>query len=53
MTIRDIIINYSKKLEHISDTPRLDVEILLEKALGGVDNLYIRLNHKKELTKDQ
>lgn len=53
MTIRDIIINYSKKLEHISDTPRLDVEILLEKALGGVDNLYIRLNLNKELTKDQ
>ena len=53
MTIRDIIINYSKKLEHISDTPRLDVEILLEKALGGVDNLYIRLNLNKELTIEQ
>ena len=53
MTIKDIIINYSKKLENISDTPRLDVEILLEKALGGVDNLYIRLNLNKELTKDQ
>ena len=53
MTIKDIIINYSKKLENISDTPRLDVEILLEKVLGGVDNLYIRLNLNKELTKDQ
>ena len=34
MTIKDIIIEYSQKLEHISDTPRLDVEILLEKALA-------------------
>ena len=53
MTIRDIIIKYSKELENISDTPRLDVEILLEKALGGVDSLYIRLNLDKELTKEQ
>ena len=53
MTIRDIIIKYSKELENISDTPRLDVEILLGKALGGVDILYIRLNLGKELTKEQ
>ena len=53
MTIRDIIIKYSKELENMSDTPRLDVEILLEKALGGVDSLYIRLNLGKELTKEQ
>ncbi|MEG1870676.1 MAG: peptide chain release factor N(5)-glutamine methyltransferase [Peptostreptococcaceae bacterium] len=50
MTIRDIIIKYSQELENISDTPRLDVEILLEKALGNVDNLYIRLNLEKELS---
>ena len=53
MTIRDIIIKYSKELENISDTPRLDVEILLEKALGNVDSLYIRLNLNKELTQEQ
>ena len=53
MTIKDIIINYSQKLEHISDTPRLDVEILLEKALGDVDSLYIRLNLNKEVTQDE
>ncbi|SCI37424.1 MULTISPECIES: peptide chain release factor N(5)-glutamine methyltransferase [unclassified Romboutsia] len=53
MTIKDIIIKYSKELETISDTPRLDVEILLEKALGNVDNLYIRLNLNKEVTKDE
>ncbi|MDU2198014.1 MAG: peptide chain release factor N(5)-glutamine methyltransferase, partial [Peptostreptococcaceae bacterium] len=53
MTIRDIIIKYSQELEHISDTPRLDVEILLEKALGNVDSLYIRLNLNKELTQEQ
>ena len=53
MTIRDIIIKYSQELENISDTPRLDVEILLEKALGNVDSLYIRLNLNKELTQEQ
>jgi release factor glutamine methyltransferase len=53
MTIKDIIIEYSQKLEHISDTPRLDVEILLEKALGDVDSLYIRLNLNKEVTEDE
>jgi len=53
MTIKDIIINYSQKLEHISDTPRLDVEILLEKALGDVDSLYIRLNLNKEVTEEE
>lgn len=53
MTIREIIIKYSQELEIISDTPRLDVELLLEKALGGVDRLYIHLNINKELTKEQ
>ena len=32
MTIRDIIIKYSKELEKISDTPRLDVEIIFTKS---------------------
>lgn len=53
MTIREIIIKYSEELKDISDTPRLDVELLLEKALGGVDRLYIHLNINKELTKEQ
>ena len=53
MTIRDIIIKYSKELENISDTPRLDVELFLQKALGNVDRIYIHLNLNKELTKDQ
>lgn len=53
MTIRDIIIKYSKELEKISDTPRLDVEIFLQKALGDVDRIYIHLNLNKELTKEQ
>ncbi|MDU7471682.1 MAG: hypothetical protein E7K92_27840, partial [Serratia marcescens] len=39
MTIRDIIIKYSQELEKISDTPRLDVELFLQKALGGVDRI--------------
>ena len=53
MTIRDIIIKYSKELENISDTPRLDVELFLQKALGNVDRIYIHMNLNKELTKDQ
>ena len=53
MTIRDIIIKYSQELEKISDTPRLDVEIFLQKALGDVDRIYIHLNLNKELTKEQ
>ncbi|HSQ88808.1 peptide chain release factor N(5)-glutamine methyltransferase [Romboutsia sp.] len=53
MTIRDIIIKYSEKLKEMSDTPRLDVEILLQKALGDVDRIYIHINLNKELTKEQ
>ena len=53
MTIRDIIIKYSQELEKISDTPRLDVELFLQKALGDVDRIYIHLNLNKELTKEQ
>ncbi|CEH32676.1 Release factor glutamine methyltransferase [Romboutsia lituseburensis] len=53
MTIRDIIIKYSEELIEISDTPRLDVELLLQKALGNVDRIYIHINLSKELTKDQ
>ena len=49
MTIKDIIIKYSDKLKDISDTPRLDTELLLQKTLG-VDRLYILLNLNKELT---
>ncbi|RDY23628.1 peptide chain release factor N(5)-glutamine methyltransferase [Romboutsia maritimum] len=53
MTIRDIIIKYSNELNDISDTPRLDVELLLQKALGNVDRLYIHLNLTRELTKNE
>ena len=53
MNIRDAIVEYSKQLDIISDTPRLDVEILLQKALGGVDRLYIHLNLSEELEIEQ
>lgn len=53
MTIKEIIIEYSSKLEEISSTPRLDVEILLQKALGDVDRLYILLNLDKVLSEDE
>lgn len=53
MTIKEIIIKYCQKLENISDTPRLDVEMLLKKALGDVDSMYIRLNLDKALNDEQ
>lgn len=53
MTIKDIIIKYSAQLEKISSTPRLDVEILLQKALGNVDRLYILLNLDKSLSENE
>ena len=53
MTIKEILIKYSNDLENISDTPRLDVEMLLKKALGDVDSMYIRMYLDKELTDEQ
>lgn len=50
MTIKDIFNTYMEELSQISDTPKLDIEILLGKALGDVDRLYIHLNLYKELT---
>ena len=52
MTIKELIIKYSKELETISSTPRLDVEILLQKVLD-VDRLYILLNLEKTLSEDE
>ncbi len=48
MKIKDIIIKYEDKLKEISDTPRLDIELILQKVLF-VDRLYIMLNLEKEL----
>ncbi|MDY2735459.1 peptide chain release factor N(5)-glutamine methyltransferase [Intestinibacter sp.] len=53
MTIKEIIIKYCQQLENISDTPRLDVELLLKKALGDVDSMYIRMNLDKALSDEQ
>ena len=53
MTIREILIKYSEELKEISSTPRLDVEILLQKVLGDVDRLYIHLNLDKSLNEEE
>lgn len=53
MTIKDLIIKYSEVLKEISDTPRLDVEMLLQKALGDVDRIYIHININKSLSKEE
>lgn len=53
MTIREILIKYMEKLSSISDTPKLDTEILLQKALGDVDRLYIQLNLDKKLSNEE
>ncbi|MFI3209956.1 MAG: peptide chain release factor N(5)-glutamine methyltransferase [Peptostreptococcaceae bacterium] len=49
MKIKDIIMKYENKLKKISDTPRLDIELILQKVLF-VDKLYIMLNLEKEIT---
>jgi len=53
MIIRDLIKIYSDKLVDISDTPRLDVDMMLCKALGDVDRIYIHMNIDRELDKDK
>lgn len=53
MKIKDILTTYMEELSQISDTPKLDVEILLSKVLGDVDRLYIHLNLHKELDSEQ
>ena len=53
MTIREILVKYMEKLSSISDTPKLDTEILLQKALGDVDRLYIQLNLDKKLSNEE
>ena len=53
MTIREILTKYIKELAEISDTPKLDTEIILQKVMGDVDRLYIQLNLDKELTSSQ
>lgn len=53
MTIREILIKYMEKLSSISDTPKLDTEILLQKALGDVDRLYIQVNLDKKLSDEE
>ena len=49
MTIRDIIIKYTDEFSEISDSPRLDIEVMLMKALGDVDKLYLHMNLNKEI----
>ena len=53
MTIREILIKYMEKLSSISDTHKLDTEILLQKALGDVDRLYIQLNLDRKLSDEE
>jgi release factor glutamine methyltransferase len=53
MTIKDAILQYSNELGDISDSPRLDIELLIRKVLGDVDKLYIHLNLNKELNSEE
>ena len=53
MTIRDIIIKYTDEFVDISDSPRLDVEVMLMKVLGDVDKLYLHMNLNKEIDEDK
>lgn len=49
MKIRDIIIEYSERLEQISKTPRLDVEVLLMESLGYEDRADLVINIDEEV----
>jgi release factor glutamine methyltransferase len=51
--IKDAILQYSNELNDISDSPRLDIELLIRKVLGDVDKLYIHLNLNKDLTNEE
>ena len=53
MTIRDIIIKYTDEFSEISDSPRLDIEVMLMKALGDVDKLYLHMNLNKEIDEEK
>ncbi|WP_300283074.1 peptide chain release factor N(5)-glutamine methyltransferase [Peptacetobacter sp.] len=52
MTIREIILKFTNELSEISDTPRLDVEVMLMNVLGKVDKLYLHMNLNKEIEKE-
>ena len=52
MTIRDIIIKYTDEFSKISDSPRLDIEVMLMKVLGDVDKLYLHMNLNKDLSQE-
>lgn len=52
MTIREIILKFTNELSDISDTPRLDVEVMLMNVLGKVDKLYLHMNLNKEIEKE-
>ena len=53
MTIRDIIIKYTDEFSKISDSPRLDIEVMLMKVLGDVDKLYLHMNLNKDLRQEK
>lgn len=52
MTIREIILKFTNELSDISDTPRLDVEVMLMNVLGKVDKLYLHMSLNKEIEKE-
>ena len=53
MTIRDAIIKYSGEFSEISDTPRLDAELILLKALGKDERLYLHINLNKNMSDEE
>lgn len=53
LSIRDIIIEYTDKLENISSTPRLDIEILISKVLGYENKIDLMMNYDRILTDEE
>lgn len=53
MKIREIITEYEDKFKQVSQSPRLDAELLLRRALKNVDRLYLLMNLDKEVSNDE
>lgn len=53
MKIRELISEYEDKFKEVSQSPRLDTELLLRRALEDVDRIYILMNLDKEVSENE
>lgn len=53
MKIRELISEYEYKFKDVSQSPRLDAELLLRRALKDVDRIYLLMNLDKEVSENE